>query len=76
MLTGGPAERLVRAARRGRGAPLGSRLVCEEVFGPVCVVNAFDSEEEAVRTANDTRTASTRWCSPRTSPARTGSRPH
>ncbi|KGN39553.1 aldehyde dehydrogenase family protein [Knoellia subterranea] len=28
---------------------------CEEIFGPVCVVNRFDSEDEAVVLANDTR---------------------
>ncbi len=28
---------------------------CEEIFGPVCVVNRFDSEDEAVGLANDTR---------------------
>lgn len=30
------------------------RIVCEEIFGPVLVVQIFDSEEEAVRIANDT----------------------
>ena len=28
---------------------------CDEIFGPVCVVNRFDSEDEAVALANDTR---------------------
>ncbi|GAA3601456.1 aldehyde dehydrogenase [Marihabitans asiaticum] len=28
---------------------------CEEIFGPVCVVNSFETEEEAVALANDTR---------------------
>ena len=28
---------------------------CEEIFGPVCVVNRFDSEEEVIGLANDTR---------------------
>ena len=27
----------------------------EEIFGPVCVVNSFETEEEAVHLANDTR---------------------
>ena len=27
----------------------------EEIFGPVCVVNRFDTEEEAIALANDTR---------------------
>lgn len=32
-----------------------SRCVKEEIFGPVCHIAPFDSEEEAVRLANDTR---------------------
>lgn len=28
---------------------------CEEIFGPVCVVNRFETEDEVVRLANDTR---------------------
>ena len=28
---------------------------CDEIFGPVCVVNTFDTEEEVVGLANDTR---------------------
>ncbi|HET9647411.1 MAG TPA: NAD-dependent succinate-semialdehyde dehydrogenase [Microlunatus sp.] len=32
----------------------GSRLLREEIFGPVLGVTAFDTEEEAVRAANDT----------------------
>jgi aminomuconate-semialdehyde/2-hydroxymuconate-6-semialdehyde dehydrogenase len=31
-----------------------SRVVREEIFGPCCHVSPFDSEEEAVRLANDT----------------------
>lgn len=34
--------------------PETSRLVREEIFGPVSVVNAFETEEEAVTHANDT----------------------
>jgi gamma-glutamyl-gamma-aminobutyraldehyde dehydrogenase len=30
-----------------------SRLLCEEIFGPVLSVVAFDSEEEAIRLANE-----------------------
>jgi len=30
------------------------KLVREEVFGPVLAVSAFDDEEEAIKTANDT----------------------
>jgi aminomuconate-semialdehyde/2-hydroxymuconate-6-semialdehyde dehydrogenase len=35
--------------------PLTAAAYCEEIFGPVCVVNRFDSEQEAVGLANDTR---------------------
>lgn len=35
--------------------PLTAPAYCDEIFGPVCVVNRFSSEEEAVRLANDTR---------------------
>lgn len=35
------------------GAPLSSDLVCQEVFGPVVTIHPFDSEDEAVRLAND-----------------------
>ncbi|MDT4926730.1 MAG: aminomuconate-semialdehyde/2-hydroxymuconate-6-semialdehyde dehydrogenase [Pseudonocardiales bacterium] len=36
-------------------APLDSRVVCEEIFGPVVTVHPFDDEDEAVTMANDTR---------------------
>jgi acyl-CoA reductase-like NAD-dependent aldehyde dehydrogenase len=35
--------------------PLGSRLVAEEIFGPVAMVIPFADEDEAVRIANDTQ---------------------
>jgi aminomuconate-semialdehyde/2-hydroxymuconate-6-semialdehyde dehydrogenase len=35
--------------------PLTAPAYCEEIFGPVWVVNRFDTEEEAVGLANDTR---------------------
>jgi acyl-CoA reductase-like NAD-dependent aldehyde dehydrogenase len=35
-------------------APETARVVCDEVFGPVCVVNAVDSVEEAYVRANGT----------------------
>ena len=31
------------------------KVSCEEVFGPVCTVNAFDSLDEAIELANGTR---------------------
>jgi acyl-CoA reductase-like NAD-dependent aldehyde dehydrogenase len=35
-------------------APENTRVVCDEVFGPVCVVNAVDSLEDAYTRANGT----------------------
>jgi aminomuconate-semialdehyde/2-hydroxymuconate-6-semialdehyde dehydrogenase len=35
--------------------PLTASAYCEEIFGPVCVVNRFESEDEVVGLANDTR---------------------
>lgn len=35
--------------------PLDAPAYCEEIFGPVCVVNKFDTEDEVVHLANDTR---------------------
>jgi len=37
------------------GLPESARLVREEIFGPVCHVASFDTEEEAVSMANDTK---------------------
>lgn len=37
------------------GLALDAAPYCEEIFGPVCVVNTFSTEEEAVHLANDTR---------------------
>jgi aminomuconate-semialdehyde/2-hydroxymuconate-6-semialdehyde dehydrogenase len=55
MLTGGLGDGWVVRPTVVVDAPLDSRLVCEEVFGPVVTVQPFDSEAEAVRLANDTR---------------------
>ena len=37
------------------GLPESARCVKEEIFGPVCHIAPFDSEEEAVAKANDTK---------------------
>ncbi len=37
------------------GLPVTAAAYCEEIFGPVCVVSRFDSEDEVVALANDTR---------------------
>ena len=36
------------------GLPESSAVIREEIFGPCCHIQAFDSEEEAIRLANDT----------------------
>ncbi len=36
------------------GLPENARVIREEVFGPVCHITPFDTEDEAVRMANDT----------------------
>ena len=37
------------------GLPESARCIKEEIFGPVCHIAAFDSEEEAIAMANDTK---------------------
>ena len=37
------------------GLELDSEPYCEEIFGPVCVVNRFSTEADAIHLANDTR---------------------
>ncbi len=37
------------------GAPRDAKVSCEEVFGPVCTVSAFDTLDEAIELANGTR---------------------
>ena len=55
MLTGGRAEGWwVRPTVLVNVTP-GMRIVREEIFGPVVVVQPFDGEDEAVGLANDTR---------------------
>ncbi|MGH9041094.1 MAG: aldehyde dehydrogenase [Acidimicrobiia bacterium] len=57
ILCGGPADDGSWVVRPTvvTGAPADSRLCREEVFGPVVTVAPFDSEDEAVALANDTR---------------------
>ncbi|HEX8815305.1 MAG TPA: 2-hydroxymuconic semialdehyde dehydrogenase [Terriglobales bacterium] len=47
------------------GLPESARCVKEEIFGPVCHIAPFDSEEQAISMANDTRygLASSIWTS-------------
>jgi acyl-CoA reductase-like NAD-dependent aldehyde dehydrogenase len=53
VLTGGTAGELIRPTVLA-DVPDSAKVSCEEVFGPVCVVNAVDSLAEAFARANGT----------------------
>jgi acyl-CoA reductase-like NAD-dependent aldehyde dehydrogenase len=53
LLTGGTDTDPLRPIVLGE-APENARVVCDEVFGPVCVVNTVSSLEEAYERANGT----------------------
>ena len=53
LLAGATDADLLRPVVLGE-APESARVVCDEVFGPVCVVNAIDSVEEGFARANGT----------------------
>jgi aminomuconate-semialdehyde/2-hydroxymuconate-6-semialdehyde dehydrogenase len=55
MVTGGLGEGWVVKPTIVLDAPASSRVVREEVFGPVVTVQPFDTEDEAVALANDSR---------------------
>jgi len=63
VVTGGGIPEFGSALDRGfyvqptiyTGLPESSRCVKEEIFGPVCHLAPFDTEEEAVSKANDTK---------------------
>jgi aminomuconate-semialdehyde/2-hydroxymuconate-6-semialdehyde dehydrogenase len=63
IVTGGGVPEFGNALDKGfyvqptiyTGLPESARCVKEEIFGPVCHVAPFDSEEEAVSMANDTK---------------------
>jgi alpha-ketoglutaric semialdehyde dehydrogenase len=52
---GGPRRRLLLRADDPRGVRPGSRLACEEVFGPVLSVIRFSDLDEAIRINNEVR---------------------
>ena len=52
--TDGEAESLLVHPVIFTGQPEDSRIMKEEVFGPVVVINTFKTEEEAIAKANDT----------------------
>jgi acyl-CoA reductase-like NAD-dependent aldehyde dehydrogenase len=54
VLTGGDQDGLVRPTVIAN-VPDDDRVSCEEVFGPVVVVNPFDTVDEAIERANGTR---------------------
>ncbi len=55
ILTGGKLEgELVRPTVIA-GAPADAKVSCEEVFGPVCTVGAYETLDEAIALANGTR---------------------
>ena len=55
ILTGGELDgELLRPTVIGNPAP-DLKVSCEEVFGPVCTVNAYDTLDEAIELANGTR---------------------
>ena len=63
LMTGGGTPQFGNALDQGfyvqptiyTGLPESARCVKEEIFGPVCHVAPFDTEEEAVSLANDTK---------------------
>ncbi|MBI5911773.1 MAG: 2-hydroxymuconic semialdehyde dehydrogenase [Betaproteobacteria bacterium] len=71
VVTGGGIPKMEGELARGcwveptiwTGLPESSAVVREEIFGPCCHLRPFDTEEEAVRLANDTRygLATTIW---------------
>jgi acyl-CoA reductase-like NAD-dependent aldehyde dehydrogenase len=55
VLTGGTLEDGLVRPTVIAGAPSEAKVSCEEVFGPVCTVTAYDTADEAVGLANGTR---------------------
>lgn len=55
LLTGGPGDGLFVRPTIITGAAQDSAVCREEIFGPVVVVQPFDTEQESVALANDTR---------------------
>jgi acyl-CoA reductase-like NAD-dependent aldehyde dehydrogenase len=55
ILTGGTLDGDLIRPTVVANPPAQAKVSCEEVFGPVCTLSAYDSLEEAVRLANGTR---------------------
>lgn len=63
LVTGGGVPEMADALKSGHwieptiwtGLPDSARIMQEEIFGPCCHISPFDTEEEVVERANDTR---------------------
>jgi acyl-CoA reductase-like NAD-dependent aldehyde dehydrogenase len=55
VLTGGTVDGDLLQPTVIAGAPRDAKVSCDEVFGPVCTVSAYDTLEEAIDLANGTR---------------------
>jgi acyl-CoA reductase-like NAD-dependent aldehyde dehydrogenase len=55
VLTGGELDGELLQPTVIADAPRDSKVACEEVFGPLCTVAAYDSLDEAIELANGTR---------------------
>ena len=54
VLTGGEQDRLIKPTVIANVSD-DAKVSCQEVFGPVCIVNAIDSVDEGIERANATR---------------------
>ena len=66
VLTGGELEGELIRPTVIANAPPELKVSCEEVFGPVCTVNPYDTLDEAIELANGTPYGSRRASSPTT----------
>ena len=55
VLTGGTLDGELLRPTVVANAPADAKVSCEEVFGPVCTVGAYDTLDEAIALANGTR---------------------
>jgi acyl-CoA reductase-like NAD-dependent aldehyde dehydrogenase len=55
ILTGGTLDGELLRPTVIADAPVDSKVACDEVFGPLCIVSAYDSLDEAIALANGTR---------------------
>ena len=74
--TGGLGDGWVVLPTVVENAPPGARICREEVFGPVVTIASFDDDEDAIRSANDTRYGLNAMVFTRTCPGRAGLPPH